>query len=184
MADDSRPVAVPADAVLAQVRGKMRRERLLGTQAGAVRFHSGPVHNWEKALAAETVSTNATPEIGSSDRPEMAELVGRLNTLDAALDSSLAAAIRALAEVPPAVTTLRSKLGRALILLLKRLLWWHTWSLKAFADAAGKQFESELAALELLAVQHKEVLAQLAALQEEVRQLRQSVLHNAEVRSQ
>ncbi|MGD0667001.1 MAG: hypothetical protein ABSB23_05550 [Bryobacteraceae bacterium] len=184
MADDSKPVTVPADALLAQVRAKMRRERLLGPQAGAVRFYSGPVRNWGKALAAETVSPTEMPEDGSSDLSEMAELVNRLNALDAGLDSDLAAAIRALGEVPPAVTTVRSKVGRALILLLKRLLWWHTWSLKAFADSAGKQFECELAALELLAVQHKDVLAQVAALQEDVRQLRQSMLAKTEVGSQ
>lgn len=181
MADDSKPVTVPADAVLAQVRGKMRRERLLGLPASAVRFYSGPVRNWGKALAAETASTTAMTETGSSNRWEMTELVNRLNALDASLDSDLAAAIRSLGEVPPAVTTLRSKAGRALILLLKRLLWWHTWSLKAFADSAGKQFECELAALQILAVQHKDALAQIAALQEEVRQLRQSMLRDTEL---
>lgn len=184
MAVDSKPVVVAADAILAQVQSKMRRERLLGPQASAVRFHSGPVRNWGQPPAAGLASLTTMQKKGLSNSGEMAGLVDRLSALDAWLDSDLATAIRAVGDAPPFVTTLRGKAGRVLIHVLKRLLWWYTRSLKTFANSAGKQFECELAALQILAIEHQDLLAKVAELQEEVRQLRQSMLHDTEVGSQ
>lgn len=58
-------------------------------------------------------------------------------------------------DAPPSPGTLRGAIGRQMILILRRLLWWYTRSVSVWADVTTRAFKAQHAALEHLGVPHR-----------------------------
>jgi len=71
-------------------------------------------------------------------------------------------------EVPPGPSTLRGVVGRQIIHILCRVLWWYTQSLLALGDVAMRAFEEQIAVLEYLGAAQGENQRRLASIQEAV----------------
>ncbi len=71
-------------------------------------------------------------------------------------------------EVPPSPSTLRGIVGRQIIHMLRRVLWWHTQSVAALGDVAMRAFKEQIAVLEHLGAAQEENDSALASIRDEL----------------
>ena len=157
MQSDTKPVPVDADDLIDQVRGNLFNQAPGDEHASAVQFYSGPVPRWKPVLP------------GSGDS---AGIAGHLQKLRLSFVQEIEPGIERIGEMPSYTATFRARCGRVAIRFLQRLLWWYTSPLRLFAGAVWKHLQEELLVLEQLAHAQQSAQRDLAALQEEVRQLR------------
>ena len=159
MPDDTRLVPVDAEDIVSQIHRLRMREQLEMRRGPAVSFHTGQALHWASAA-------------GGPDNGAGAAASGIQGMYDS-LHSEFRVSVSRIGELPPVIPTARGFLGRAAIRILQKLLWWHTRSLQIFGEAVGKRFDDELQVLTNLALAQAEMRAEIAALREEVRQLRE-----------
>ncbi len=164
MSVDNTVQPVEAEDIFGQVRRQLRRERLLPVRSSAVRLYSGAVRSWRAG------GPEANPLRASGDTEEIAE---RLQALYTSLDLGFAASVARIGEMPPAMATVRGLLARAVIGALQRLLWWYTRSLQHFGESVGAHLHYTTELLETLACIEDANRAEVAALREEVRLLKE-----------
>jgi hypothetical protein len=159
MPADTRLVPADAEDIISQIHQWRRREQLGPSRSFAVSFHTGQPLRWAGAAGG--------PDSGAS------AAASGIQGLHDALNSEFQASVSRIGELPPVIPTARGFLGRAAIRILQKLLWWHTRSLQFFGKAVGKRFDDELQVLTNLALEQAEMRAEIAALREEVSQLRE-----------
>ena len=155
----------PVDAVdiLHQVSRQIRRDSVLPARTiSAVRFHFGPVQSWRGGVVE-----------GRAPEPldDFEEAAHRLQVLYKSLDTSFATGVAQIGAMPPTVATWRGFLGRAVIRMLQRLLWWYTRSVQGYAESMGSHFHKTAEVLESLAYMQEVNRMEIVALRDEVRRL-------------
>lgn len=71
-------------------------------------------------------------------------------------------------EVPPSPSTLRAIVGRQIIHIIRRVLWWHTQSVAALGDVAMRAFKEQIAVLEHLGAAQEENDSALVSIRDEL----------------
>jgi hypothetical protein len=160
MAVNTQPVSVDAEDIYSQIRRRQPREQLGVDRNTAVRFYTGPICD-------KTIISAGTDSITDP-------VADGFRALSASLDSDFAVSISRLGERPPGIPTLRGYLGGAIIRILQGLLWWYTRSLQIFGRAVSEQLGRQIQILERLALAQADARAEIAALREEVRQLKEA----------
>ena len=82
------------------------------------------------------------------------------------LGSEMQLALEQIDEVPANPGTVRGAVGRWVILILRRLLWWHTRPVSAFADAVTRDLKEQVALLEQLSKTQTENRRTLLSIQQ------------------
>lgn len=160
MSSDTKLVTVDVNDLLNQVLRRLQDPAPAGENRSAVTFHAGPVPRWKPILAAKS------PPAGFTATAE------HLQAIRKSFLSTLEPSIERLGEMPPCGATFRARLGRVAIRGLQQLLWWYTAPIRVFAAASWKHLQEELAMLESLADAQEAARNDIAALREEVRQVR------------
>src|SRR5215475_13669758 len=101
---------------------------------------------------------------GLSTRKTMPLFLSHLKRLGSEMQVSLAQ----IGEAPTNPGTFRGAIGRHIILIIRRLLWWHTRSVSAFADAATRGFKQHVGFLEHLAAAQEQNHRTLLSIQQTV----------------
>jgi len=161
MAISSQPVNSDAAQILDRIRAEVRFES--AWPRVAARLYAGDRGACEVVVAAHRLSWVAD---------EVPEEIRRLYGL---LERDMVIAMSRFGEMPPTPRTLRGLLGRAVVRVLRGLLWWYTRSLRIFGESVAAQFHRQAEVLESMALRQAEYRTELAALQEEVRRLRESL---------
>lgn len=136
-----------------------------------VRFYSGSVRLGDPVSPLWTASVFA-----ESGRLDTAEVVARLGALREFLSSGFERSLIAIGEPPPEPPSLRGRVGRLSILILRKLFWWYTRSLVTFGDAVSQQLHDETALLTAMVRLQEEQCAAIASLRAEVLRLHENVL--------
>jgi len=160
---DTRLSPARAIDIFGQVRQTLRREALFPRHEGSVHLYTGVPRVWDP-----------------SDRPTNAacssqELADRLRALYQSLKDGAEAAEDEIGRAPGVVPTLRGRVGAVAISIFQRLLWWYTDSLKTSARLTRTHLQVATETVEALACEVRVNQLQIAALQEELRLLRETL---------
>jgi hypothetical protein len=92
----------------------------------------------------------------------MPQILSRLKELGLEMQVTL----DQIGSVPSNPGTVRGALGRWIILLFRRVLWWHTRSVSAFADVVTRELKEQVALLEHLSTIQEENQRTLVSIQQ------------------
>jgi hypothetical protein len=165
-------VTTDAAAIVEQVASRIRQEALIPERESAVRFYSGRARNRTSAGPGRSLHAPAEPNPEGRLPADLAEIALRLEALQASLNADVINGIPRIGGCPSTAPTLRGRFGAAAVRILQRLLWWYTRSLQSFTDSLADQFQAELEALKSMVCAQAETRKELAALREEMNQLK------------
>ena len=159
--------------LLEQVRRRIAYDSLSPEREMPVRFYSGSVR------LGDPVSPLWTASVFPAETGRLldaTEVLARLGALREFLSSGFERSLIAIGEPPPEPPSLRGRVGRLSILILRKLFWWYTRSLVTFGDAVSKQLHDETALLTAMVRLQEEQCAAIASLRAEVLRLHENVL--------
>ncbi|GEM_PF-2523544 len=158
-----------AEDILGQVRRQLRREVLFPVRNSAIRLYIGTPRVWESGGAQQSHTIGAD------------ELAERLQATYRSLDNGFAASAAGIGQMPDVAPTLRGTVGRIVIGVIQRLLWWHTGSLKSFAHSVAAHLQNSTETVEVMACMLRINQLEISALREEVRILRENQVNRPEI---